>query len=141
MNEARKLPFINPADLTTFSLRAAAIIKIDEKFVLVRNEGQDKYKLPGGHLNSNESFADGIKRELKEELDLNISVSDSPDFYDQLVINDLIIVTGYFIVKDFNFSVEELTNKSKLSLSLFSIEELSEINIYPSEIAAVTERF
>lgn len=137
MNEFKKVPFINPSNLTQFSLRAAVIIEIDQKFVLVKNEGKDKYKLPGGHLNVNESFADGLRRELKEELGIDLNVPSSPDFFDQLVVNDLMVITAYFNIENINLTQEQLLQKSKLPIEFFSIDELSEQITFASEIAVI----
>lgn len=135
--ELKKMAFINPSTISNFSLRAAAIISIDGRFLLVKNEGKDKFKLPGGHLTSDESFRDGLKRELSEELGLELGIPDSPDFFDQLIVDDLIVVTAYFNLGDVNLSFEELKGSAKLPVKLFSANELSEDNTFASEIGAV----
>jgi 8-oxo-dGTP pyrophosphatase MutT (NUDIX family) len=53
----------------------AKIILIDYKngkVLLLRSKKLNKYHLPGGHLQKNETFSQGIKRELKEETNLTL---------------------------------------------------------------------
>ena len=42
------------------------------KFLLVRHKWKDYWSLPGWHLKSKESIYKGLKREIKEELNLEI---------------------------------------------------------------------
>jgi 8-oxo-dGTP pyrophosphatase MutT (NUDIX family) len=53
----------------------AKIILIDyrsARVLLLKSKRLNKYHLPGGHLHKNESFSQGIKRELKEETNLTL---------------------------------------------------------------------
>lgn len=54
---------------------ASAIIENDNHEILVVNLSYKKgYALPGGLLQPNESFEDGLKREIKEETNLEVEV-------------------------------------------------------------------
>ena len=57
----------------------AAIIKKKEYFLIVqRNKNKHlglKWEFPGGKVDQNESFEDALKREIKEELDIEISIN------------------------------------------------------------------
>lgn len=54
-----------------------AVIVNDENKVLIGSSPRDGgYKFPQGGLDENEDFISGIKRELKEELDLTITDND-----------------------------------------------------------------
>lgn len=58
-----------------FNIRVYALI-IHQDAILILKEpyaGEILYKFPGGGLEFGESLIDGLKRELKEELNLNIS--------------------------------------------------------------------
>ena len=51
----------------------ACLVNIEEKSIfLVRSYDNNKYYLPGGKIEDNESFDDTLIRELKEELSLNV---------------------------------------------------------------------
>lgn len=49
----------------------AFVIK-NKKILLLKNTYQYYWSLPGGYLNKNESFKEGIERELKEELGISV---------------------------------------------------------------------
>tara|TARA_B110000263_G_scaffold185019_1_gene162570 strand:+ start:1149 stop:1529 length:381 start_codon:yes stop_codon:yes gene_type:complete len=57
----------------------AAIIKKNDYYLIVqRNKDKHlglKWEFPGGKVNINENFEDALKREIKEELDILISVN------------------------------------------------------------------
>ena len=66
----------------------AAILEYDEKVVLIeraKDPGKGKLDLPGGFVDPNESAEEAIKRELKEELTLNLRelryVGSCPNIY------------------------------------------------------------
>ena len=66
---------IDALDNTNITKVVNAIIKKDNKFLLIkRAEGihDGKWALPGGVLESNETIFDGLKRELNEELNINL---------------------------------------------------------------------
>lgn len=139
MKEFKRVKFINPSNsIESFSLRAAAIITIDDKFLLVRNEGEKKYKLPGGHLDIDESLSAGLKRELAEEIGLSdILVPSEPDFYDQVVIKMNLMIDAYFYLGDFKFDEKTFVESTPLPSKLFRIEELNLENSFESEIRAI----
>ena len=68
---------------------AAAILEYDKKILLIRRArepGKGKLDLPGGFINPEESVEDGLKREIKEELGINLNeikyIGSSPNVYE-----------------------------------------------------------
>ena len=58
---------------------AAIIIKDNKFFIAKRAKGkhlEDMYEFPGGKLLKNESHGDGLKREIKEELNIEIEIQE-----------------------------------------------------------------
>ena len=62
-----------------FSIRHPVSIKgicfIDNKVILLKNE-RNEWDLPGGKLNKNENIKDCLAREIKEELNIDITVDE-----------------------------------------------------------------
>ncbi|NDK08173.1 NUDIX domain-containing protein [Candidatus Gracilibacteria bacterium] len=46
----------------------------DEKIILVKHKGKNFWVLPGGHIEKKENIYTAIKREIKEELGVNIKI-------------------------------------------------------------------
>lgn len=56
-----------------FNYRVAAVIIHDDRLLVMHNKDCNSYYLPGGRVKFNESSQDALKRELKEELLIDIS--------------------------------------------------------------------
>ena len=52
----------------------AFVIDEDEKILLVKHASDQMWVLPGGHVEAGESVYDALKRELREEVDLSVTV-------------------------------------------------------------------
>jgi 8-oxo-dGTP diphosphatase len=64
-------------------------------------KGRSVIKLPGGGLEPGEGTIDGLKREWKEELDLDIEVTDhfyTTDFFQQSAFDDTQVISIYYFV-------------------------------------------
>lgn len=56
-----------------FNYRVAAVIIHNNKLLVMYNQETDTYYLPGGRVKLHESSQTALKRELKEELSININ--------------------------------------------------------------------
>ncbi len=80
-------------------------IWIGQGKLLVNDElikGQRVIKLPGGGLKLGEGTIGGLKREWKEELNLDIEVLKhyyTTDFFQQSAFNDTQVISIYYLVK------------------------------------------
>ena len=87
-----------------FNVRVYGIWILDEK-LLVNEElirGQTVTKLPGGGLELGEGTTDGLRREWKEELDLDIAVLQhyyTTDFFQHSAFDDSQVISIYYLVK------------------------------------------
>jgi len=139
MREFRKNIFISEDNiLKSFSLRASAIIQVNDKYLMVLNEGANKYKHPGGHINLSESLLDGLKRELKEEIGLEIKDADPEKiFFDKVFKDGNVMINSIFQIQIDLKTAEDIISKSPLPTKLFKLEELNEQNTWMSEINAI----
>lgn len=62
------------SEKTCFNYRVGAICKHKNKILLLQNEGEDFWYVPGGRVQMLENSAVAVKRELKEELGVNVDV-------------------------------------------------------------------
>lgn len=60
--------------IDTFNIRVYGLLAHNQSLLIIKEPyaGEILYKLPGGGLEFGESLIDGLKRELKEELDLDL---------------------------------------------------------------------
>lgn len=73
-------------DDSKFKVRVASII-ISDNHLLVEKYGEDSFMLPGGHVEINETSKQAIKRELKEELSMDIEVDKFIGLIENFFIN------------------------------------------------------
>lgn len=59
-------------DNNRFNFRVACFITFNNSALLVKNDNCDFYNLPGGRAKINESTLDAVKREIQEELAIEI---------------------------------------------------------------------
>lgn len=83
----------------------AVLIKDDKIILAKRSDTLLKYpgfyEFPGGKVEKNESLKQALKRELSEELRIDVEVDDIQDFENNVFQNDKLILT-IFIVKKWN---------------------------------------
>jgi len=103
---------------------------MDGKILLLKNE-RNEWDLPGGKMDSKESFEECLKREFKEETDLEISVSQLNTVKKISVANQIDV-----IIIMYNCTTTDSSDKIKVSFEhkefgLFSTDSLDEISINP----------
>ena len=87
----------------------AAIIKKNNRYLIVqRNKNKHlglKWEFPGGKVKSNESFKEALIREIKEELNISISVQDkiAQETYKDHKID---IHLFYFLCTQLSYTIE-----------------------------------
>ena len=99
-----------------FNLRVYVIVKNSEGEILISDEcrnGHSFTKFPGGGLEAGEGLTECLKRELKEELDINATIGELfyvNDFYQESAFRKSDqLISFYFGVSDYS-SVISTTN-------------------------------
>ena len=111
-----------------FPVSIKGIFFIDNKVVLLKNE-RGIWDLPGGKLNKNEHFEEGLKREIKEELNIDIDVECFLSPLNIRVANKInVVVLVYFCttnatydqlkISDENFGLELVDEQGLKTLKL-----------------------
>src|ERR1700688_364919 len=124
-----------------FNIRVYGILLGENKKVLVSDEfirGDYYTKFPGGGLEFGEGTRDCLKREFKEEMNLDVRVTDhiyTTDFFQMSAFNpEHQIISIYYRVK----ALEEI--RVPLRTRLFDCDE-AQMNVYRKTAETETFRF
>ena len=127
--------------MNRFNLRVYGILINEKKQVLVSDEyirGNYYTKFPGGGLEFGEGTRDCLKREFKEEMDLNVEIGEhlyTTDFFQMSAFNpEHQIISIYYLVK----ALEEI--KAPLRDKLFDFDE-RQLAVYAEKGETETFRF
>ena len=125
-----------------FIYRVAGILRNNNKVLFQVEDGG--YLIPGGRVEFNESSIDGIIREFKEELGIEVSikrllaVGENFMNYEDCKIHNLAFYyeldsSNLDLISNESFScLDEVNNK--LDFKWVSLEELKGIDIYPTNL-------
>lgn len=102
-------------DNVKFNYRAGLIIECGNKILVEVNPDIDFVTLPGGRVKTLESSKEGLKREIKEELDFSIKEKDLclrgiiENFFefDNKKYHELFFCTKLLLIKNTNYMVEK----------------------------------
>ena len=118
-----------------------AIIK-DSQILLTQDlEGDTGWKLPGGHLEGNETFEQAGIREIKEELGLDIKIGEQflqEEYYKIKKPDILNIKTFYYahiVSGEIQINLTEV--KEAKWFSFAELKSLDKEGVYPSHLSAI----
>ena len=90
----------------------------------------NKYEFPGGKVEENELLKEGLKRELFEELCINVNIEDIIEFPNNVLKTEKFILTIYIIKKwEGELTINHEINSEILEVNiheLINVEELLE---------------
>lgn len=119
-----------------FNVRVYGLLINDKHQILLSYEmirGNFYTKFPGGGLEFGEGTIDGLKREFREEMNINIEVKDhfyTTNFYQQSAFNpnDQIISIYYYVGCEESFDLKTINSKEGRTenFRFINLAELSE---------------
>ncbi len=104
----------------------------------------NKYEFPGGKVEENESLKEGLKRELFEELCINVNIEDIIEFPNNVLKTEKFILTIYIIKKwEGELTINPEINSEILEVNiheLINVKELLETDkqLIPAILAFLT---
>ncbi|QQK06887.1 NUDIX hydrolase [Miniphocaeibacter halophilus] len=129
-----------------FNYRVGAIILNNNKILFMKDGKGDYYYLPGGRVKLHETSEEAIKREIKEELKIDVEIERPLWLVENFFVEDvkkekhhelgiyfLINIKDNGITKKNKFIVYENNNK-KLEYTWLSFESLKNEYLYPEFI-------
>jgi len=111
---------------------AGVLIKNDNIFLPKRSaklkHSPNKYEFPGGKLEKGETFKDALKRELYEELSIEVDYKNIIEFPNNRVENDEIIL-NVFIVNDWKNEIKlnPEINSEILTIGLHELKNVEDL--------------
>ena len=128
-----------------FKFRVCGILKVNDKYLTVKIQGNDFYCLPGGHVELGEDTDSAILREMKEELGYEVNivklVSIIQNFFKAKDNRRFHELGYYYIVEpkninDVNLNDYVITENDKgklvrLEFKWFTLEELKNARFLP----------
>ena len=133
---AISLPTDNRA--TRFPVSIKGVVSVGDRFVLLKNE-REEWELPGGKLETGEDPAECLKREILEELSLDVSISRVLDcwLYKIMPSMEVVIVTYGTL---YSGTAQPVLSHEHKELKLFGIEEIESLRM-PSGYGASIRRW
>ncbi len=112
-----------------YPVSVKGVVFYGNKVVLLKNE-RDEWELPGGKLEENETIQETLKREIKEELSLDVSVNAILDSWVYNILNTtkVVIITYLCTIKENSNESIVLSNEHK-AVGLFTIDEIEALNM------------
>lgn len=126
-----------------FNYRVAGLLVHNGKLLIMQDKGQPYYYVPGGRIRMNEKSEDAVKREIKEELGIEVNVKRmlwvNENFFKEETLQEKFHEVCFFylvetkeeefIKKSSEFIVDE---EGKIHTYYWkSLDEIQNINLYP----------
>lgn len=149
-NSYRPIPSIlkqhGPIKHRSIRIRVSVALIRNNSIFLLKSviDGKEVWFLPGGSVKWGESLEQAIKREIKEELQINVAISNivgvlnvhtlSKDYHSVEIVFSGQTKKMPKIVRESNEPKEKTNNRYSVEGGWFTLPKLQKINAYPKEI-------
>jgi 8-oxo-dGTP diphosphatase len=133
-------------NLKILNVVGAVLIK-DNKIILPKRASNlkvmpDKYEFPGGKVEENETLEEALKRELYEELSIDLDIEDIIDFPKNDLKTDKIMLTVFIINKWKNdLIINPEINSEILTVNLDELKNVENLLDTDKELIPAILRF
>ncbi len=117
-----------------FSVRTAGICFVDGKILLHKKLNDEFWNTVGGRVKLGESSEDALKREFKEELDVEIKILNLNSVVENFFefsgkpYHEIIFLYNIGIKSELKFPIA----KDDLNFAIFSLDEIASLDIRPN---------
>ena len=122
----------------------SAVVRHDQQVLLQQRSDNGKWSLPGGNMDIGESVLEAIKREVKEETGLEITVDRISGVYSDP--NHVIAYTDGEVRQQFSlcFVAEAVSGQLRISdesfaISWVQIDKLDDYDIHPAQRVRIAD--
>jgi 8-oxo-dGTP pyrophosphatase MutT (NUDIX family) len=115
---------------------------IDGKVILLKNE-RDEWDLPGGKIGRREAVKSALKREIKEELGIEVKVEELLEVFTARMKNQVNVLIVVYLCSTIAQPEDLVISEESFAIELFGEEELPHLNVtstYLKEIMRVTNQ-
>ena len=116
------------------SIVVSALIEKDNKFLLVKEvleSGKEYWIIPGGKVEFGENLLEAVKREIKEETNLDIEIKKFIDFQ-EAIVPQYNYHTIIFFYHAFPKNEKLILENKIIEANFFSKEEIKNLNLVDS---------
>ena len=115
-------------------LNVVGAVLIDKNYILLPKRSYklkkmpNKYEFPGGKVEENETLKEALKRELNEELSIEVNIIDIIEFPNNVLINENLILTVFIIKKWKNkLTINPEINSEILQVKLDKLKNVEDL--------------
>lgn len=125
-----------------FNYRVAGLLVQDNKLLIMQDKDQPYYYVPGGRIKMNEKSEDAVKREIQEELGVEVNVNRmlwvNENFFKEETLDEQFHEVCFFYLLELKdseaFKGEEFVVDEEGKIHTYywkSVDEIKYINLYP----------
>ena len=109
------------------------LLKDDNTILLPKRSNKlkkmpNKYEFPGGKVEKNETLKEALKRELNEELSIDVDLTNIIEFPNNILQNERFILTIYIVKKWKNeLTINPEINTSILEVNLHELKNVEDL--------------
>lgn len=132
-----------------FHYRVAGVIEKEGKYLVQQISGKDYYILPGGHVHIGETSIDAIRREIREEVGIEVEEKDCKLFcYNENIFKRddkiehwleqyYIIATDAELADSWEFVENDIDGIKTLKYNFIESDKINEIDLKPEVLKEI----